>query len=336
MLAADQVPLSRFPLFHSNDFDETRVLVGRAFCPHRLNPVDARPHLDALQNRAQGKVTALNFLRYGTAVRIEPGELETFFLVQIPTRGSARVVCGEEQHVASPRAASVLSTTGDIKMDWAADCEQLIVWMKREAVERQLFELLGRVPRAPLRFRLDMPLTAPEGRSWLRTVKYFTDELTADYSWVREPAAMAHFEHTLIVALLYGQQHNYSAELSRESPRLAPAAVRRAEAYLRAHVADDVTMEELSTHAGVSQRALQANFARFRGTSPSQYLRELRLVGARNDLLRARRDETVTVVALRWRFSQLGRFARIYRLRFGETPSQTLLRAWVDQSTSKK
>jgi transcriptional regulator GlxA family with amidase domain len=59
-----------------------------------------------------------------------------------------------------------------------------------------------------------------------------------------------------------------------------------------------------------------------------QYLRAVRLRGARAALLALAADDPTTVadVATRWGFSHLGRFSQYYRSRYGEPPSRTMRR----------
>jgi AraC-like DNA-binding protein len=81
---------------------------------------------------------------------------------------------------------------------------------------------------------------------------------------------------------------------------------------------------------GVSQRTLRTCCAEFLGLSPSLYIRLRRLNVARRLLRHADPDTTsVAEVARRSGFSELGRFAAIYRAAFGERPSITLARAPV-------
>lgn len=122
----------------------------------------------------------------------------------------------------------------------------------------------------------------------------------------------------------------------RMGPSLAPSAVRRAEAYIAEHLLDEVSIADLALHAGISARSLRENFRKFRSTYPLGYLHELRLDGARRDLLQAASGDTVTAIASRWRFHGLGRFACLYRRRFGECPSETLRKAVLAHGISKR
>lgn len=112
------------------------------------------------------------------------------------------------------------------------------------------------------------------------------------------------------------------------APRLRrsePGYVRAVEDYMCAHCAEPLTVEQLATVGGVSERTLLEGFRRYRGVSPKAMLRELRFRRARAALLAAR-PGTVTVadIATACGFLELGHFAVEYKRRYGETPSSTL------------
>ena len=86
------------------------------------------------------------------------------------------------------------------------------------------------------------------------------------------------------------------------------------------------TVKDVAAHLGVSLRSLQAGFRRWRETTPSAYLRQVRLQLIRDDLLHSGEDANVTSVATQHGFAHLGRFSAQYRAAFGEGPSVTLRR----------
>lgn len=106
-----------------------------------------------------------------------------------------------------------------------------------------------------------------------------------------------------------------------------PRDVVRAVAWLREHLAEPVTLEQLAAAGEVRPRTLETHFRQFLGTSPHALARCMRLAHARRQLLSAESKADVTTVALASGFSQPGRFAGEYRSRYGELPSQTLRRA---------
>ncbi|OSO26470.1 hypothetical protein BV361_03797 [Pseudomonas syringae pv. actinidiae] len=51
-------------------------------------------------------------------VSIDPGRLEDFFLIQIPTRGSAEINCDGVHFTSSAHCASIISPDTPVSMRW--------------------------------------------------------------------------------------------------------------------------------------------------------------------------------------------------------------------------
>ena len=86
-----------------------------------------------------------------------------------------------------------------------------------------------------------------------------------------------------------------------------------------------MTTSTLAAEAHVTVRTLQEGFRRHLRISPMAYLRKVRLNRAYQDLRAA--DPSTTTVALiahRWGFTHLGRFAAAYQAVHGEAPATTL------------
>lgn len=106
------------------------------------------------------------------------------------------------------------------------------------------------------------------------------------------------------------------------------AIVGRARDYTLSHVDELVTVAELVEVLGVSRRTLQYCFQDVLNTNPIQYLRGIRLNGARRELRHGNPETTrVQDVAARWGFWHLSHFSSDYRKMFGELPSETLRKA---------
>jgi transcriptional regulator GlxA family with amidase domain len=109
--------------------------------------------------------------------------------------------------------------------------------------------------------------------------------------------------------------------------------VDRFEKVVRDTLGAPVGIHEFCRTAGLNQRTLLRAMRAIHGTTPCRHLRALRLAEARQALLCADVPaRSVTEVALRCGFRELGRFAVEYRATFGESPSDTLRRAATGQS----
>jgi transcriptional regulator GlxA family with amidase domain len=133
------------------------------------------------------------------------------------------------------------------------------------------------------------------------------------------------FEEFMLSMVLAQHPHNYTDDLRKQSRAAAPRIVREAEYWMRTGGAE-VSASTIAARVGVSLRSLEVGFREFRQSTPTQYLRKIRLEKARAELLAPSASTTVTSVALSNGFFHLARFSAYYFTAFAETPSQTLRR----------
>lgn len=110
------------------------------------------------------------------------------------------------------------------------------------------------------------------------------------------------------------------------SPRKRFLAYRRA-LRLAEGLCRPLSVPELAKAAGVSQRVLELGFREELGISPRRYLLWSRMNALQRDLRSAgAKPSSVTEIASRWGFEEMGRTAAYYKELFGELPSETLAR----------
>jgi AraC-like DNA-binding protein len=103
--------------------------------------------------------------------------------------------------------------------------------------------------------------------------------------------------------------------------------LRQAAEYVHAFADQPITTADIAEAAGLHTRTLQILMSEHLGSSPTSYLRDVRLDRVRQDLLSSDPGDTLVAdVARRWGFGNLGRFAAAYLQRFGEYPRDTLIR----------
>jgi AraC family ethanolamine operon transcriptional activator len=118
-----------------------------------------------------------------------------------------------------------------------------------------------------------------------------------------------------------------STQLEWPGPSTSPdySAFRRLQARLRGEGDMPLSITALAADTGMTHQSLHETVRNTLGINASVWLKQLRLDGARRDLLQAgRTGRTVSEIALQWRFWHLGRFAKYYSAQFHETPSETL------------
>ncbi|MCY1461043.1 Helix-turn-helix domain protein [compost metagenome] len=100
----------------------------------------------------------------------------------------------------------------------------------------------------------------------------------------------------------------------------------RARSFIQDHAREEVCLEDIERAAGVSRFKLFEGFKKYFGQSPMAYLKKHRLTAVRQELLEDRCARNISVIAMGWGFTHLGRFASEYRKLFDETPSMTIQR----------
>lgn len=105
-----------------------------------------------------------------------------------------------------------------------------------------------------------------------------------------------------------------------ESPATADAALARAFAFLREHLAEPLDNATLARHAGLSVRVLERRFREAFHLAPQQYLRRLRVRLACHPLVYS--ELMLADIAMRHGFCDQSHFGREFRRETGMTPRQ--------------
>lgn len=312
--------LKQFEVLATRDQKSARGYIASAFSPHSLTVL--KGELDVQMYYTELPAIGVALLNYGADVRIET-RLNTWFGAVCPLQGSLVATSAAERCSVDSQSAVMLSPSQQITLDFSADCTVLVVKMDRVALERAAIRAFSRPLDGPLVFRMFMDRESGAGCTFWRLAELLVRELGTPGSGMRDATVAAQMELLLFQMILAAQPFDLD-DRPTEKPRLAPGYVKLAEAYMTAHADEHVDLPALCAAAGVSRRTLYDGFQKYRGISPMLYFKNIRLERVRQDLLRAQSGASVTDIAMRWGFGQLGRFSGEYKKRFGESPSDTL------------
>ncbi|MEQ8514482.1 MAG: AraC family transcriptional regulator, partial [Chromatocurvus sp.] len=312
-----------YRLFQTSDLDEARCRVSQVYCDHRLSSRSGR--VDAFHYHIPFRGISFNYMQYGTESRIEPGYLKDFYLIQLPLQGRAHVESGGKVIESNPARASVINPSALTKMVWSHDCRQFTVQITKERLERIAASCLGIPVQEAIVFDTAMENGTAQHAPWWRHLFSFICEYSQECSFYRNTEILETELDNIIKALLYSLNHNYTAPLLHDAHTVRPRHVRLAMDYIHEHISENLSMDTLVALTGVSERRLYDGFRRFQNISPMRYVQQTRLKAVRS-ALQTCRDTSVTEVATKYGFTQLGRFAGLYRQVYGELPSETVAR----------
>jgi AraC-like DNA-binding protein len=322
------LPLARYRRFGSSDVGEIRDYMGALFCPHYLTTSRDTPSVAFRHYGASLKDISLNVIDYGTqtgSVTVTAPQLGECYHAQFSLSGLCQVDQGRGSVDLSPGALFVIDPDRPLAERMLGGYVHLVMRIKRAALQRTLSRDLGFMPEEPVVFD---PVAQPligASTSLLRMVSAVCDDLDSATPGLTQSRVIPHIEETLLSLLLNTVPHNFSALLAKAACVPAPYYMRRVYQYIAAHACEPVTLSDMVEASGVSARSLHAGFRQYQDTTPMGYLKAHRLDLARQRLAKAQSEGlSVTDVALGCGFNHLSKFARDYRLRFGESPSQTL------------
>lgn len=326
------IPLSNHTLVNTAQVEQARQVISSVYCEHKLAPTGTatrREPFHAIHNFVPLGDISLSYMAYSSEVVINPGYLQDFYLLQLPLQQSrARIATGAEDFVSENRTASLINPEDKTSMVWSGGCRQLMVQIRKSAVEEELARLTCSEVKKPLAFSPLISLDDnPRMDSWWRYVQFLVADVDQGSFMSLGPAEKQNLKQTLIGNLLYATHHNYSQRLDEGGCTVVPRQVKRAEAYMLENLANSISIDDLVAVSGASARSLFEAFKRYRGLPPMKRLQQFRLEAAHRELQCAAAGETVTDILSRLGISQQGRFAALYKHSFGETPSQTLKRS---------
>jgi AraC-like DNA-binding protein len=316
--------LQRFPAFRTSDTEVLRRMGQTVFGVTKIE-LQKPDWLDVRANFVQLQDIALAFASINSDINLNFPESD-FIRLQIAQRGLATTTAGGQTTEVHERQACVTSAGLPSEMICGGVNERLTLRVKGTALDRMLVSLLGFKPKGRLEFTPAVNLDHPYVQSLLQMVLFLARQLDSTSSEL-PPLVLREFEQTIAASVLYATRHTFSHLLEQKVPNTSPREIRRAEEYITANWTKPIRIEDLVAVTDISARSLFKSFKNNRGYSPMAFAKMVRLKRAKEMLTSANPDTSVTAVAFKCGFGNLGHFAKDYRGTFGELPSETLVRA---------
>lgn len=313
---------SRHPVLRTRDLDEARYRVAQKFCDHRLDLHGQAAGLSVTHNALSGQDISVNYLSYGAEVSVDPGLFEAFYMFQIPLLGQAEILHRGDELVSRPGLGAVLNPDRASRLRWGAGCAKLLFQINRAHITSVAESLTRTTLPGPVRFDTQVDFATPNGAELYRI--FSACAVAADRDGLFDGALTPRdlrIEQDLAHALLSLQPSNISHILAKSDRGATTREIRRALEFIHGNLAEQITIADIATAAGVTPRTLQKAFRRDFSKTPMQVLRDARLDAAHYLLSARQSTPSVSDAAFGCGFSHLGRFSAQYRQRFGHAPS---------------
>ena len=324
--------LPRHPVFRTCDLDEAQRHMCGVFDQRGVTYLPRERRLDFRDRQARVGSITVNSLQWGAGVMLIAPQLRDFYLLQFTLEGECELWQESHYDVLAARSVAIVNPGRPFRKAWMPRARQLLLRIDGGLIEREFRAWTGDDESGGVEFDIPPIDDMAKVGTLARYVRMLCDDLKSEASDLSHPLVANRVASGLVSLLLASMPHNQTRAIEKVGKATAPFFVRRAEQFIEEHARDAIVLADLTGVAGVSTRALQMGFRRFRDTTPMAYLRSIRLDLARAELAKAgRQGGSVATVANAFGFGHLGRFAHDYTARFGELPSQTLYRGSIGQ-----
>jgi len=324
-----RLPLSRYRCMDEDSLDRAVAMYGSMSGAVRLREISADgPFSYQLNHLSLGPI-GLSSAANTAGLRVKVEGSSDNLLLSIPLGpASAESTIGQRTWSAESGKSGVLSAPWqDSEVRTRPGYQNILFAVSQQALQEALTTLTGAQQRA-LQFQSRFAFASAQTAPFMELLGYVFREAEGERPVFDAPGMAERLAEALLFRFLLSQAHSPSALFSARSQHVEPRHVRRAAEYLDTHLQRTVTMAELGRVTGVTARALQLGFKKYRGCSPLTFARARRLERARLLLLTSDSAKNVTEVARLAGIEHLGRFSLSYRQRFGESPKHTLARRW--------
>ncbi|MCZ7434820.1 helix-turn-helix domain-containing protein [Micromonospora sp. WMMC241] len=181
----------------------------------------------------------------------------------------------------------------------------------------------GRRPE-PVRFTSHQPVSAAAAEAWDTVYGYARE--TVDLGVTGERLLAGSVARLLATTALTVFPNNTLSDPTIEDRHDAHRRMlRRAMVFVEENADRDITLADIAAAAHATIRAVRLAFRRHLDTTPTAYLRSMRLERAAEELKRAGPADDVTVAetARRWGWAGAPQLVAAYRRRFGSAPTES-------------
>ena len=320
-----EMPLASRVVMETRDLLAARDHLSRFLWSHSVMPRERQPRVEFRHCATDVGRISINALSYGAGVTIDAYPEEGSYLIILFLHGSGEISQGSFTGAVAPGVVRAMNPTSAVQMKFSPGEANLTIRIPTGVLNTFVQEETGRSVSAPIEFEHVDNLESASAPGLTRWLRFYCSESERRLTGTGEnPLVQRQHERALLSLILTEMPNNYSEALGEPPLGAAPIYVRRVEEFIRSHATSSLCLRDLTRVADVSERTLQTGFRRYRDTTPMEYLRDHRLDLARRELETAViRGRTVTEIALECGFNHTGKFAKCYRQRFGETPSET-------------
>lgn len=283
------------------------------------------------KNRFRSSISVSRLPRIGIALididqtHVQIAPQHNFYCLSVPIVNSCHIKDAGSRREYSRNTAHLMYPERALDSHHKSDCRLLGVTFMLDNLDDIARKLFGNSSALRPLNDCSLALTTPAGVNLVNQLSHICGRTYRDNKAPMSGLLTSELEDDLITSLLLAMDENQPDTDDASSGRVSKCQVALAEDYLVNNLTSPVSRSKLAEIAGVSVRSLSRAFVQRHGLGPMRFLKERRLEAVRMELINARPENaSVSDIALRYGFAELGKFSTFYRSVYNEKPSDTL------------
>ena len=294
----------------------TKVLLDKGFGEYRFTQSAPLKQLAKLRFKEFGPLSILEY-EAGAVTTIRASKGTNAYYLHIILAGQSIGKSNNEERTLKTGDSILVMPGTRFESHNTKDCRKLIVKIPTDFLHQTARKFGYISTKEPIQFEHKtnvFPMTGP-------LFNLLNDMLQQDKSTLYDRALVYYCRlFNSAILTMFNSNFNQSSLAALSVHR----HIERVRNYVLDNITADITIDELANVCQISRKSLYNLFEKEAGLTPSVYVRRLKLESAYSELKNNEHIRNVTQVALKYGFTNLGRFSAQYREQIGELPSQTL------------
>lgn len=310
----------------SDNVDHARRVVSSVYADSGIEPLDSELMMGSQGVLLDGLLALDCFSPTGVILRT--GEAYDGFVFHHVVSGSAEVHQRNGYKIHSSSSTASISDGSHTTLSrYSPDLRLTCLCVSNGLVEKEIRSVIGSGKLNRTAFTPETHAGSPAIVSLRHLSQALIGGTQVGSGLPLAPLALHSLQQAVTRVLVHGVPNSHTETMARASETvLVPRQLKRAIEFIEAHASLPLTIADIAEAACTTSRTLQMAFKKFKRTTPTAYLRSVRLERVKQDLMNPDSDQSIAQIANKWGFPHLGLFAMQYRDRFGELPRETMRR----------
>ena len=308
-------------LTQSNDIKDAEKHILEWASPHKLKILGNAADLNISFSAIDLADIHLIRARYGASIYGEPVDYRYYYTHTL-LRGSSIVEYKGLSEACVKGHSVVLSPSIPYTIRLDDLCDRVVMRIEPAKIKSYLAKVLN----YEINTEVEFVCKAGNFQGLSNMIEFILRQISAEPKILQHKAIKDAYSQMIVANLVMLHEHNLSFKIHQKPEIMPHPQIKTAMDYIQGNCDKNISAADVASFCNVTVRTLQRNFIKYLNTTPSKYIRNIKLEKVHEKLLQSAYDKNISVkqALLDLGVIDFGRFANYYRKKYGCTPNETI------------